>query len=146
MRNVADELGDEPDEECTCEKARDERTGRHAQPKRLVKKVKAEEGKSHAGCPPLVMPSDTRAASNAQSGCHPKNSGTATPSNVQEDSTSDDDKLIWCADCENWFKDFCPARGPLKPDNEGFSQAADMVGKQTGEKAISVFAFCGRGL
>ena len=142
LKEFVEKFGDESDEERdSSEKATEERTRRPAlQAKRLVKRERGEEGMSHAIRARLVMPSNTNGASNAKARCPPRNFRAATPPNNQEDLTNDDE-FIRCADCEDWFKDSCPACGPLKPDNAG--PAADQAEKQTGEKPYQC-GVCGK--
>ena len=64
-RELADEFG-EFDEECdsnSSEKAKEVPTRRPAQRKRLMKRERAEEEKSHAECPKLGVLPDTHAVS-----------------------------------------------------------------------------------
>ena len=79
-RELADEFG-EFDEECdsnSSEKAKEVPTRRPAQRKRLMKRERAEEEKSHAECPKLGVLPDTHAVSsqisrNAKSRCPRRN-------------------------------------------------------------------------
>ena len=135
-REFADEFG-ESDKECVSgEKEREERARRPAQQKRLMKRVRAEEGESHAEHPPLVMPSDRHAASSqvsARSRCSPNHGRATAPQSCRED-LSYGDESIWCEACEDWFKDSCPTCNTLQADNEGFSQAGDLVKTKIGKK------------
>ena len=136
-KEFPDEFGESVEECDSGEKAKARQSRRPAQRKRLMKRERTDEGKRHAVCPQLFMPSDIDTASsqvNAQSRCSSKNLGAAALQNHQED-LNDDGESIWCEACRDWFKDSCPTCSADRPCNDGFSQGDDLVRKtHTGEK------------